>query len=85
MLGCTHYPLLKPLLRRILPAETAIVDSAESIAAEVAAGLDKLDLLDDGHDAESHFCVTDASERFRRIARSFLGAESVSLELVEVI
>src|SRR5271169_4197830 len=30
VLGCTHYPLIKPLLRRVAPAHIAIVDSAES-------------------------------------------------------
>ncbi len=36
VLGCTHYPLLKPLLRRVVPAQVAIVDSAEATAAVVA-------------------------------------------------
>src|SRR6202051_171763 len=35
LLGCTHYPLIKTLLRRVAPAHIAIVDSAESTAAEV--------------------------------------------------
>jgi len=39
VLGCTHYPLIKPLLRRVAPAHVAIVDSAESTAREVARQL----------------------------------------------
>ena len=39
VLGCTHYPLLKPLLRRVAPEHVAIVDSAESTAREVARQL----------------------------------------------
>ncbi|PYX02512.1 MAG: glutamate racemase, partial [Acidobacteria bacterium] len=35
VLGCTHYPLLKPLLRRVAPAHVTIVDSAESTAGVV--------------------------------------------------
>src|SRR5256886_11398582 len=35
VLGCTHYPLLKPLLRRVAPAHLTIVDSAESTAGVV--------------------------------------------------
>jgi glutamate racemase len=35
VLACTHYPLLSPLLRRIVPAEMQIVDSAESTARVV--------------------------------------------------
>src|SRR5438270_3701157 len=39
VLGCTHYPLLKPLLRRVVPPHVAIVDSAEATAAALAASL----------------------------------------------
>src|SRR5208282_3806597 len=39
VLGCTHYPLIKPLLRRIAPEHIAIVDSAESTAQDVARQL----------------------------------------------
>src|SRR6202162_5737437 len=37
VLGCTHYPLLKALLRRVAPSHVSIVDSAESTAREVAS------------------------------------------------
>jgi len=36
VLGCTHYPLLKPLLRRLVPAHVAIVDSADSTAQVIS-------------------------------------------------
>src|SRR6267143_6777062 len=39
VLGCTHYPLIKPLLRRVSPEHIAIVDSAESTAQDVAREL----------------------------------------------
>jgi glutamate racemase len=39
VLGCTHYPLIKPLLRRVVPDSIAIVDSAESTALAVALEL----------------------------------------------
>ena len=39
VLGCTHYPLIKPLLRRVAPEHVAIVDSAESTARDVARQL----------------------------------------------
>src|SRR5215467_9459118 len=41
VLGCTHYPLIRPLLRRIVPSSVEIVDSAESTAAQVSALLRK--------------------------------------------
>ncbi len=42
VLGCTHYPLIKPLLHRMAPSHVSIVDSAESTARVVAGHLQKL-------------------------------------------
>jgi len=42
VLGCTHYPLLRPVLRRMAPPHVTIVDSAESTASAVAGRLKKL-------------------------------------------
>src|SRR5438270_904311 len=39
VLGCTHYPLLKPMLKRIVPEDVKIIDSAQSVAGEVAEKL----------------------------------------------
>src|SRR5580765_168156 len=42
VLGCTHYPLLKPLLHRVTPGHVSIVDSAESTARAVAGHFKEL-------------------------------------------
>src|SRR5215831_15685618 len=42
VLGCTHYPLIKPLLRRVAPSHVSIVDSAESTARAVSAHFKEL-------------------------------------------
>src|SRR3989442_3963390 len=39
VLGCTHYPLLKPLLTRVLGSGVALIDSAEETAKQVTAAL----------------------------------------------
>ena len=39
VLGCTHYPLLVPLLERVVGARIALVDSAAAVAAQVAREL----------------------------------------------
>ena len=77
LLGCTHYPLLKPLLRRIVPVHIAIVDSAESTASVVSQ------LLQRSNDKPAEparpqrsgfkFFVTDSVEKFRRLGTTFLG------------
>jgi glutamate racemase len=86
VLGCTHYPLLEGVLRRVVGEEIELVDSAEAVAREVARDLAAQRA---GHDTErlprgDRFCVTDAGERFRRIAARILDRDSISLELVEI-
>ena len=78
VLGCTHYPLIKPLLRRIAPSHITIVDSAESTAHDVAAYLQRSS-ISGSHDAErrSHprlkFFATDSAEKFKSMGTRFLG------------
>lgn len=87
VLGCTHYPLLRPLLQRVVGPEVTLVDSAESTAHEVAHGLAGAGLLapGGGPGPEHHFCVTDAADRFARLTRLILGDGPARLELVEVV
>jgi glutamate racemase len=78
VLGCTHYPLLKPLLRRVAPAHVSIVDSAESTARTVAAQLHELaPARSTGEErrkaARLTFFATDSVEKFRRLGERFLG------------
>jgi glutamate racemase len=79
VLGCTHYPLLKPLLRRVVPAHVSIVDSAES-TAQVVAACSPENMLSSAHDLEERrsaprlkFFATDSVEKFRRLGARFLG------------
>ena len=79
VLGCTHYPLLRPLLQRIAPEHVTIVDSAESTARVVCDRL-KLDPLHPPADQERRsqprlkFFATDSAEKFRRLGEKFLGS-----------
>lgn len=85
VLGCTHYPLLRPLLQRVTGPSVTLVDSAESVAEEVARGLDESGLaVAPGTSSEHHIYVTDASSGFATFARRILGT-SARLEWVEVV
>jgi glutamate racemase len=76
VLGCTHYPLIKPLLARIAPTHVAIVDSAESTAQDVARQL-RIDSLATGARRQPaprvKFFATDSAEKFRKMGSRFLG------------
>jgi glutamate racemase len=76
VLGCTHYPLIKPLLRRLVPEHVAIVDSAESTAEEVAHQM-QLERLGPSASTRSipalKFFATDSAEKFSKMGTRFLG------------
>jgi glutamate racemase len=80
VLGCTHSPILRGTIEKVVGGRMAIVDSAETTARSVAAALPP---AANGR-PEYTFLVTDAEERFRRVAGEFLGREVERLELVEL-
>ncbi len=73
MLACTHYPLLVPVLRKILPADVRLVDSATTCAEHLKKELTRLDLLNaTDADGKLELYLTDLSEEFEALARQFL-------------
>jgi len=82
VLGCTHYPLLQPLLRRVVPPRVEIVDSAESTAARVSELLGKG--RDQGPSGALRCYATDSVEKFRRLGGKFLGSAIEHIELVDI-
>ncbi|MDB6120811.1 MAG: Glutamate racemase, partial [Verrucomicrobiaceae bacterium] len=76
VLGCTHYPLLMPVLQRMLGSKVRLVDSASTCAAHVKRTLETANLLRTGKakpTLEIH--LTDFSEQFEALANRFLGSE----------
>lgn len=74
VLGCTHYPLLKPLLRDLVGNEISLVDSAEAMAERTAGTLERMGLVNPGKTGpEYHFYVSDLPLRFQTIGERFLG------------
>lgn len=73
MLACTHYPLLIPTLRSLLPDEVRLVDSATTCAEHLRRELAGLDLLaEPGREGSLEIHLTDLSEEFEALARRFL-------------
>jgi glutamate racemase len=78
VLGCTHYPLINPLLRRLVPRDVTIVDSAESTAQAVAERL-QIAPLRTSPEPERRaaprlkFFATDSAVKFRNMGTRFLG------------
>jgi len=85
ILGCTHYPLVRPVLQRELGRGVAIVSSGEAIAQEVdaelrAAALDR----DPGRKGDYRFLATGDPEGFRRLGTRFLQFPIGEVRHVEV-
>jgi glutamate racemase len=94
VLGCTHYPILKNVIQQTVGSQVELIDSGEATAGEVklllgekalarsrpGTGALERQLCDD----LDHFYVTDAAERFARVAERFLGSKPARLEAVEV-
>lgn len=79
ILGCTHYPLLRPVFSAVLGPAVRLVDSAEAVAADLDGPLDEAAELEP---APIRVFVTDAAPRFAELAERVLG-EAVDLEWVD--
>jgi glutamate racemase len=83
VLGCTHYPLLKPLLGRIMGPAVRLIDSAEETAAAVAEALREGSLeAPMGGKVYHRFVVSDDEPRFRQIGARFIGDRLGGAEVV---
>jgi len=85
ILGCTHYPLVRPVLQRALGRGVSIVSSGEAIAAEVESRLEQAGVAQD-HDRRGRyrFLATGDPEEFRRLGTRFLQLPVAEVEHVEV-
>lgn len=73
ILGCTHYPLLRPVLASVVGGKVSLIDSGAETAREVRARLSSAGLLRPKGAGGAEYFVTDGPARFERLARRFLG------------
>ena len=84
VLGCTHYPLLQPLLQGVAGSAVQLVDSAETTATQTGALLARLGLLNPGTvPPANQFYVTDVPQRFQAVGERFLGQPLAAVEIVK--
>jgi glutamate racemase len=94
VLGCTHYPILRDVISETVGRKTDLIDSGAATAHDVESLLDSSDLTHEDAlglyqerqlcDDLDHFYVTDAAERFAKVAERFLGSAPSILEAVEI-
>lgn len=86
ILGCTHYPLFKPLINNILhDSSINIIDSGNSIAKTAKKRLVENDLLNKNDQPTFSCYVSDRPQRFQKLAERFLGkqVEEVVIEKLD--
>jgi glutamate racemase len=87
LLGCTHYPLLKPVIKQTLAklkSGAQVVDSAMAMAKQVEATLDKLDIRRSLSKGTLSCFVTDLPLNFKMSARLFLGQPVTHVEKIDI-
>jgi glutamate racemase len=86
ILGCTHYPLLKPVIAKILGKGIALVDSAESCAKDIREQLERAELLASGRRRAGTIqpFLTDETDYFGALAEKFLGVPTETPVKVEL-
>ncbi|HEX2268479.1 MAG TPA: glutamate racemase [Pyrinomonadaceae bacterium] len=94
VLGCTHYPILRDVISETVGSKVKLIDSGAATARDVEALLENSSMTHDEPlglyqerrlcDDLDHFYVTDAAERFAKVAERFLGSAPSILEAVEI-
>ena len=94
VLGCTHYPILRDVISEAVGQDVNLIDSGAATARDVESLLENSDLTHEDAlalyqerqlcDDLDHFYVTDAAERFAKVAERFLGSAPSILEAVEI-
>lgn len=75
-LGCTHYPLLKNTIQKVIGSTIKVIDSAEPVAQELKKRLLEKNLVNNTSFPKRTFYLTDAPERAYKIVRLFLGKDT---------
>ena len=73
ILGCTHYPLLKPVIKKVMGDGVVLIDSAKQVAIEVKQALLNEGLLESNPKPQRVFYVSDGPGWFQGLANRFLG------------
>jgi len=85
ILGCTHYPLVAPMLQRILGRDVRLVSGGHAVAAAVQRCLHSRDLLSEsGEEGDYRFLCTGDAESFRAVGSRFLQMPLGRIERIKI-
>ncbi|WP_072136186.1 glutamate racemase [Bacillus kwashiorkori] len=85
ILGCTHYPLLQPVIEEYFGNNVKIISSGEETAREASVILDHTNMLNKSNEQPEHiFLTTGSVDRFKQIAENWLGTNDLQVENVQL-
>jgi glutamate racemase len=90
LLGCTHYPLLRPLLEAAVPASMRVIDSAQAVAEAAVRSINGRlhsigeELTQVSPNAQLRCFATDSVDKFERLGSRFLGRQVGKVQLVDL-
>ncbi|MBF0296699.1 MAG: glutamate racemase [Magnetococcales bacterium] len=87
ILGCTHYPLLAPVISAVMGPELTLVDSSSAVAEELGNYLGGViaPAPPGGEARKVEFLVTDVADRFKEMATRFIaGMDEAMVEMVDL-
>lgn len=87
ILGCTHYPILKETIGKVMGDDVVLIDSAEQISLKVASIINKNGTVkkESSNISERVYYLTDNSETFISIANRFLGEDIAEIKIVDIV
>lgn len=86
VLGCTHYPLLRPLIQNVMGPGVTLIDSGAETVNDVSAVLDYLDIANDSSTKRypDEYYTTGAAGQFEAIARDWLGQPNFHAQRIDL-
>ena len=84
ILGCTHYPLLAPVIAEVMGPEVRLIDTGAQAAWELKRELESRDLLAEDRRGRALYCVSDRPEDFGLLAGQFLQEDVPSVREVDI-
>lgn len=81
VLGCTHYPLIGSIIKKLYP-EVQIINSSKEVVAAIKIELEKRNMFaDENNSRENVFYASDLSENFVNMIKNILGEDETNLNI----
>lgn len=87
ILGCTHYPLLRPIIQNVMGKEVVLIDSGVETVGEVSMLLDYFDIANSPENTTPtrQFYTTGSTQSFNQIAKNWLNIPDIQAKHIQLL